>query len=154
MNADSLDRPGEAAAAAGQVHSDSPAPTVRVAVAVVELEGRYLIGRRPTGTALEGLWEFPGGKVQAGESIDAAAVRECLEETGVEIEVQSCRPGLIHEYAHARVELFFLACWPIDPRHVPAAPFVWVPRSELARYEFPAANAALIRDIVSGTWPT
>jgi mutator protein MutT len=56
---------------------------VEIAVAVVEHQGRFLIGKRPDDAALGGYWEFPGGKVEQGESPADAAIRECLEETGV-----------------------------------------------------------------------
>src|SRR5437764_2006476 len=56
-----------------------------IAVAVVEKDGHFLVGQRPEGVSLAGLWEFPGGKIEPGESPEAAAVRECLEETGVDV---------------------------------------------------------------------
>ena len=60
-----------------------PSDVTSIAVAVVEHEGRVLIGQRPPGTALAGYWEFPGGKIGAGERAEEAARRECLEETGL-----------------------------------------------------------------------
>ena len=62
-------------------------PTTEIAVAVVERDGSFLIGLRTAGLSLAGMAEFPGGKVEPGESPSAAAVRECLEETGLQIEV-------------------------------------------------------------------
>ena len=63
----------------------SPTP---IAVAVVEHDGRYLVGQRPAHVPLGGFWEFPGGKVERGETPEAAAIRECLEETGLTVHIQ------------------------------------------------------------------
>lgn len=54
-----------------------------IAIAVVQHADQFLIGQRPAGLVLSGYWEFPGGKIQLGETPEAAAVRECLEETGL-----------------------------------------------------------------------
>lgn len=117
----------------------------RIAVAVVEQQGMFLVGRRPAGTPLAGLWEFPGGKIRAGETPREAAVRECLEEAGLETVVCSEFPVEQHQYEHAWVELHFFACQLRDARQsVPLAPFCWVPRRDLMRYEFPAANQRLL----------
>ena len=120
-----------------------------IAIAVVEEAGRVLIGRRPAGVPLAGLWEFPGGKVLTGETCAEAAARECLEETGVEVIVGMSHQTVRHDYEHGGVELHFLACRPKDSR--PARhPFVWVPRMDLDKYEFPAANAAIVALLRSG----
>jgi len=119
--------------------------STRIAVAVVEQEGRFLIGQRPPGVPLSGLWEFPGGKLQAGETPEEAAVRECREETGLAVEPLFRYPSATHDYAHGRVELCFIACRPSDrePRE-PQPPFLWIGRQDLERYEFPAANRPLL----------
>ena len=79
-----------------------------IAVAVVEHRGKYLIGRRPEGAALAGLWEFPGGKVEPGESPADAARRECLEETGLDVVVGAPYPEVVQQYDHDRVRSAFL----------------------------------------------
>lgn len=121
----------------------STTPT-RIAIAVVEHAGRYLIGRRPEGVPLAGLWEFPGGKVQPGETAEQAAARECLEETGLAVEVGLAFPEVVHQYAHGRVALEFFACRPLEPERVPKSPFRWVLAAELGQYEFPEANGGLV----------
>lgn len=122
-----------------------PIPLQVIAIAVVEHDGCFLIGQRPPGVALAGLWEFPGGKVEPGESAAAAAVRECREEAG--LTVQAAGEYLVHEeqYAHGRLELNFIACRlaegvPGDP----APPFRWVRREQLSNYEFPTGNRPLL----------
>ncbi|HUY88392.1 MAG TPA: (deoxy)nucleoside triphosphate pyrophosphohydrolase [Pirellulales bacterium] len=121
----------------------STSPT-RIAIAVVEHDGRYLIGRRPEGVPLAGLWEFPGGKVQTGETARQAAARECLEESGLEVAVGEAYPAVVHRYSHGQVALEFFACRPLDPRQTPKPPFRWVPADELGQYQFPEANGGLV----------
>jgi 8-oxo-dGTP diphosphatase len=121
----------------------SNSPT-RIAVAVVEHGGCFLVGQRPKGVPVAGLWEFPGGKIEPGETAEQAAARECLEETGLAIEVGSPYPAVVHQYNHDRLALEFFACSAVDPKVPPKPPFRWVALSELAKYPFPAANAGLI----------
>lgn len=119
-----------------------------IAIAVVEDEGRFLIGQRPADVALGGLWEFPGGKVEPGESPTAAAMRECVEETGIAVEVLGPYPEQIHTYDHGTVRLRFFACratTDVPPR----PPFRWVARADLAQYAFPAGNAALLAHLAT-----
>ncbi|MCU0878271.1 MAG: (deoxy)nucleoside triphosphate pyrophosphohydrolase [Pirellulaceae bacterium] len=116
-----------------------------IAIAVVEHAGNYLIGQRPADVPLGGLWEFPGGKIETGESPEAAAVRECLEEAGLVVEPLFRYPGHVHEYDHDRVQLVFVACRP-EPNSAdqPREPFRWVSRQELTNYQFPAGNRGLL----------
>jgi mutator protein MutT len=119
------------------------APT-DIAIAVVEHAGRFLIGRRPTGAPLPGLWEFPGGKVEPGETPAEAAVRECREETGLEIEVVGEFPVHTETYEHGFVRLHFFQC---RASEIPAsldARFHWAERAKLTEYEFPRGNDRLI----------
>jgi 8-oxo-dGTP diphosphatase len=118
----------------------------QIAIAVVEHEGHFLIGQRPSGVPLAGLWEFPGGKMKPGEMPEAAAVRECLEETGLVVEPLLRYPTHVEQYDHDRVELQFIACRPIEGSSgLPREPFLWVPRVELSKYEFPQGNRELLR---------
>jgi len=123
-----------------------------IAIAVVEHNGCFLIGQRPSGVPLAGLWEFPGGKIQPGETPEAAAVRECREETGLSVEPLFRYPEHLHQYDHGQVHLFFVACRPADPSpREPATPFRWAARSELAELSFPDGNAALLRMIAGSS---
>jgi mutator protein MutT len=117
----------------------------RVAIAVVEHDGQFLIGQRPPGVPLAGLWEFPGGKIHPGETAQRAAERECLEETGVQVTADGVYFVNEHEYPHGRLELHFIACRVPNPPSNARPPFRWVAREELSRYEFPAANAELLK---------
>ena len=127
--------------------SDRPAP---IAIAVVEHDGRFLVGRRAIEAVLGGMSEFPGGKIRAGETPEQAAARECLEETGIAIRADKLHARIVHCYEHATIDLHFFACAPCEPLVPPREPFHWVPRHELANLLFPEANAAII-EILCGT---
>jgi mutator protein MutT len=122
---------------------------IAIAIAVVERAGRFLIGHRREGVPLAGLWEFPGGKVRSGETPEEAAARECLEETGLAVRIGRLLATVQHEYEHGRVLLHFFAAVPQSPQTQPRGPFRWVARAELTRYEFPAANAAVIEKLMA-----
>ena len=120
-----------------------------IAIAVVRRDGNVLIGQRAAGTALAGLWEFPGGKIEPQETPERAAVRECLEEAGIAVEICGTFPIVVHDYDHARVRLHFFDCRPIEPISEPRPPYRWVAAAELSRYEFPAANAAIVQLLIA-----
>ena len=123
-----------------------------IAVAVVEHDGKFLIGRRPEGKPLAGLWEFPGGKVEAGETPAEAAARECLEEVGIRVEIGPQYPEVVQQYDHDRVRLHFFRCTLADDASLTdvAAGYLWVAPAELPAHEFPKANAALVA-LLAGT---
>ncbi len=124
----------------------SPTP---IAIAVVEHNGQFLVGQRPLGVPLAGLWEFPGGKIELGETPESAAMRECMEEAGVEVAIAEAYPEHVQLYDHDHVRLYFFACRPIDPSMTPRDPFRWVTREELARLEFPVGNRGLVQRLIS-----
>jgi 8-oxo-dGTP diphosphatase len=132
----------------------SEAAAIEIAVAVVEREGYYLVGRRPEGAALAGFWEFPGGKVEPAETPQQAAERECLEEAGLAVEVGAALSTVEHQYTHARVRISFFACRPVDQSAMPHPPFQWYPAAALAELPFPPANAEIVRQIVESHLPS
>jgi mutator protein MutT len=121
---------------------------VLIAIAVVEHEDRFLIGLRPDEIALGGLWEFPGGKVEPGEAAEDAALRECREETGLDVEIVGEYPPRLERYEHATVHLRFFACRPRNPSQGSHGPFRWVSRSSLSDYAFPAGNRELLKTLL------
>jgi 8-oxo-dGTP diphosphatase len=119
-----------------------------IAIAVVEWDGKYLVGKRPAGATLEGFSEFPGGKIESGEPPDAAAVRECREETGLLVDVS--RLLLVHEqyYQHAQLRLHFFSCRPMTiPPATLTEPWRWVSTPELLQLTFPPANQPLLESL-------
>jgi mutator protein MutT len=125
--------------------------TIVVTAAVIEQGDAFLVTRRQAGTHLAGSWEFPGGKCDAGESLEACLRRELREELAVEADVGAELHATTHEYPDRRIELHFLSCRLLsDPSAVLGQEMRWVPRSDLEGLEFPPADAELIRMLVSG----
>jgi mutator protein MutT len=122
---------------------------VEVAIALVHHDGRLLIGRRPEGVHLAGLWEFPGGKVEPGETPAQCLVRELREEMGIEVEVATPYDLLEFVYPERHVRLHPFACRLLagEPEARACAELRWVTPAELAEYEFPPANATLLEQI-------
>jgi len=119
--------------------------TVVVAAAVVEIDGRFLVTRRQKGSHLEGFWEFPGGKCEAGETLQACLAREMSEELDVPSRVGAEIFSTTHTYPERSVELHFFSCELFgEPRPMLDQEMRWVRRDELAALEFPPADAALI----------
>jgi mutator protein MutT len=126
---------------------------IEVAIALVWRSERLLVTRRLPTAHLGGLWEFPGGKIRAGESPEVAAVREVLEETGVLSRARGPRAPIDWRYPERMVRLHPVDCdWMEgagEPRGVSA--LCWLTVAELGELEFPPANAALIGELSRGT---
>ena len=117
-----------------------------IGIAVVEHQGCYLVGIRPPGASLAGFAEFPGGKCETGEEPATAAVRECLEETGLRVEIVELLTRRLNEYAYGSVDLHFYLCHPLD---VPDAShdlhgFRWEAVTVLRSLKFPDANVPVV----------
>jgi mutator protein MutT len=119
--------------------------TIVVSAAVVRRGDRYLVTRRQRGVHLEGLWEFPGGKCEDGESMAACIRRELQEELGTDAVVGSEMLAVTHHYAERSVELHFLACeLTAEPAPLLGQEMRWVARHELRSLQFPEADDELI----------
>lgn len=118
-----------------------------VVAAIIRRPGGILITKRPIDVHLPGLWEFPGGKVEPGESLTGALRREIREELGIEIEVFEERFSTTHHYPSRSIELHFFECAIAsgEPHAIEVADIRWVAPGELQSYEFPEAD----RDIVA-----
>jgi 8-oxo-dGTP diphosphatase len=120
-------------------------PAIVVAAAIIERDGRWLMARRLRGTHLEGLWEFPGGKVDPGETLEACLVRELAEELGVTGRAGALRWSTAHDYPAKRVELHFYDCTiEGEPRPLLGQELRWVSASELATLPVPEGDAGLV----------
>ena len=125
--------------------------TIVVTAAILERDGRLLITRRQPGTHLAGVWEFPGGKCDPGESLSACMTRELREELAIDARVGEEVFATSHDYPDRRVELHFLRCEsPDEPVAVLGQDMRWVAREQLAGLEFPPADAELIDVLVRG----
>lgn len=129
--------------------SDSNQP-VEVAAALIFHEGRLLITRRFARAHQGGLWEFPGGKREPGETWEACVQREIREELGVEITVGPRFASLTHAYPDKTVHLQFFTCALVrgTPQPLGCAACQWVRPGELDRFEFPAADAQLLGKLI------
>ena len=117
-----------------------------VTAAVVEQSGAYLVTRRLRGTHLEGLWEFPGGKCEDGETYQACLLRELREELGCDAIVGAKLLEVAHEYPERTVELHFFRCeLNGQPQPLLGQEIRWVARTELRALDFPPADEELIQ---------
>lgn len=118
------------------------------AVALIDPDGRVLLAQRPAGKSMAGLWEFPGGKVEPGESPESALIRELREELGIETR-QSCLAPLSfasHGYDdfHLLMPLFACRRWDGIPLPREGQRLTWVRSADLSRYPMPPADLPLI----------
>ena len=136
--------------------SATPKPTVLVAAAaLIDVDGRVLICQRPQGKSLAGLWEFPGGKVEAGESPEACLIRELQEELGVTVTHACLAPFVFASHAydsfHLLMPLYLVRRWSGTVVAREHAALAWVKPAKLSDYEMPPADAPLVawlRDLI------
>ena len=124
-----------------------PTPHYEIAVGVVvDVQERVLIQKRPEGAMLGGLWEFPGGKREAGETLQQACRRELREELGIDVEVGDEIAQIKHAYSHFSVTLHAFDCALVsgEPVHHAKQPIQWVGLDELGELAFPRASGKLI----------
>ena len=129
--------------------ADTALPTVLVsAVVLVDADGRVLLAQRPAGKSMAGLWEFPGGKVEPGETPEAALIRELGEELGIDT-AESCLAPLSfasHGYEDFHLLMLVYVCrkWKGEPRPLEGGDLAWVRAGRLRDYEMPPADLPLI----------
>lgn len=124
--------------------------SVHVAVGVILDEAHnILITRRAAGAHQGDLWEFPGGKVEAGESLQHALARELREELGIDIGRTSALLQVRHDYGDKAVLLDVHVVWEFsgEARPMENQPMNWVAPADLCRYAFPAANAPIVEAV-------
>ena len=118
------------------------------AVALIDRDGRVLLAQRPEGKSMAGLWEFPGGKIESGETPEAALIRELHEELGIET-WQSCLAPLTfashtYETFHLLMPLFACRKWEGTPIAKEGQTLKWVLPKDLRTYPMPTADVPLI----------
>jgi 8-oxo-dGTP diphosphatase len=119
-------------------------PTIRVVAAVIERDGHYLITQRRPSAVLPLLWEFPGGRVEAGETDITALRREVKHRLGVEIEVGQLISFVSHPYEKYVVDLYLYECrlGGAEPSAQNVSAFTWAASAEFDRYPFTPADEA------------
>jgi 8-oxo-dGTP diphosphatase len=124
-------------------------PLVHVsAVALIDVDGRVLLAQRPKGKSMAGLWEFPGGKIEAGETPEAALIRELDEELGINT-AESCLAPIgfaSHSYNEFHLIMLLYACrkWQGQPQPMEGGALEWVRANRLRDYPMPPADIPLI----------
>lgn len=119
-----------------------------VAAALVDTTGRVLVAQRPAGKSLAGLWEFPGGKVENGETPEAALVRELAEELAISVASEALQPlGFVsHAYPAFHLLMLLYGCrlWQGVPRGEQGQPLQWVAAADLQHLAMPPADLPLL----------
>ncbi len=125
---------------------------LEVVGAVVRRDGRFLLGQRPEGKSQAGRWEFVGGKVEAGETLEEALARECREELALEIRGVRVCAAVTHEYPDRIVHLTLLECVPApgsEPVALEHRRIGWFSPEEIPGLPLSAADAALLPSVLA-----
>ena len=123
--------------------------SIEVAAAIIFDSDRLLIAQRPPGVHLEGLWEFPGGKREPGETYESCLLREIREELGCEVLVGPMLHESEHAYPEKSVRIRFFQCRVVSgmPEPLECAALRWVSQDSLGQFQFPEADMALIEQL-------
>ena len=140
---------------AGRSIPETNRQLIDVSAALIFREGKLLITQRCQDAPLGGLWEFPGGKREPGETFEQCLVRELREELGIEVVVQDLFEEIAHDYADKSVHLKFFSCRLVagEPQALGCAGVKWVGPAELAGHDFPAADARLLDKLRRYSFP-
>ena len=136
--------------------AEAAKPIVLVtAVALIDIDGRVLLAERPEGKPMAGLWEFPGGKVNTGETPEAALIRELAEELGVDVTASCLAPLTFASYSypafHLLMPLYVCRKWSGIPGAREGQQLAWVRPVRLGDYPMPPADkplVAMLRDLL------
>jgi 8-oxo-dGTP diphosphatase len=126
---------------------------VTVAVGIlIDDAGRVLVTRRAPGAHQGGLWEFPGGKLEEGETLLEALTRELSEELGVRVETTEPLMVLEHDYGdkQVRLDIHRVTRWSGEPRGLEGQPLAWQRPEQLRDWPFPAANRPILERLLAG----
>jgi 8-oxo-dGTP diphosphatase len=123
-----------------------------VACALVDSDGRVLVARRPEGKQFAGLWEFPGGKIETGETPEASLIRELKEELGIDTQSACLAPlsFVSHAYDDFHLLMLLYVCrkWQGSAQPLDAAALKWVRPRDLRNLDMPPADAPLISPLI------
>ena len=130
-------------------------PHYHIAAGLIWRDGCLLITRRPENKMLGGLWEFPGGKQESGETLEQCLVREIKEELGVDIDVGKGFISVKHAYSHFSITLHTFHCQLRngEPRNIGVDDFAWVAPPDLRKHAFPRADIKIIEELANTQSP-
>ena len=118
------------------------------AIILMNEDGAVLLAQRPEGKSMAGLWEFPGGKVEDGETPESALVRELEEELGIAVSEEALVPFTFVSYAypdfHLLMPVYLCSVWEGEPTSRERQQLAWVPVEELHDYPMPPADAPIV----------
>jgi 8-oxo-dGTP diphosphatase len=126
-------------------------PRKLVMAGLLERDGAFLLARRPEGAHLAGLWEFPGGKLEAGESPEQCLARELREELGLEAKVGEVFMVVFHRYDDFDLLMLLYRCeaGPACPQALGCSEWRWVRPSEMGALEFPPADGPIVEKLLT-----
>jgi mutator protein MutT len=129
---------------------NSPLKRIDAAIAIVTRHGQILLCQRRDGDTFGGYWEFPGGKVEPGESLEDCLRRELREEIEIEVRPTRALPHIDHQYPDALVRLHPFLCDHLrgEPQLIECQQAVWIDPANLRNYKLPPANEQLIDDVI------
>ena len=126
---------------------------IRVVAAMIERDGKYLITQRRPSATLPLLWEFPGGRVEEGETDEATLARELKEEMGIDVDVRDRVMHVQHSYPHYDIDFCVYACTLLggEIENIRVHDHHWVAPREMDKYEFPAADEKTVAQLLDLT---
>ncbi|MBK9292996.1 MAG: 8-oxo-dGTP diphosphatase MutT [Oligoflexia bacterium] len=124
---------------------------IPVVTGLIKKDGKILLGLRPVGESLAGAWEFPGGKIEQGETPEEALKRELQEEIAIEAEVGPLRLVHTHSYGERGVLLLFydVSFWKGEPKSVYHQDLRWAAPDELEKIQIPEANRKILTQLIT-----
>ncbi len=125
-------------------------PHYNIAVGIIHRKGEIFIDQRPVKGLLGGLWEFPGGKQEAGESLENCVAREIQKKFGLQIKVKTLFLNIKHAYTHFKITLYAFDCEFVSGQPEAKLNWRWVTPAELPNYAFPKSNKKIV-DKITGT---
>lgn len=123
---------------------------IPVVTAMIKKDGKVLLGKRPKGNSLAGQWEFPGGKIELGETPEEALKRELREEIGIEAEIGKLQIAYTHSFGEKAVLLLFFDVnfWKGEPRNLHHSELKWVAPAEIDSLDIPQANRRILHRLL------
>ncbi len=123
---------------------------IPVVTGLIRKNGKVLVGQRPVGHSLAGQWEFPGGKIEKGETPEQALARELNEELGIEADIGTLKLASTHNYGDTGILILFyeVLFWKGEPKTVHHMDLKWIEPNELHTLQIPEANKKILHRLI------